>query len=153
MSDVQVKQGKIFAKSGNGKGVALGKGEWYNVKEGTEPFKLLATLEKGTEVKVEFKVNGTFKNVTAIEVVAAPVKKEEAPTEAKQAPAQEPVKTSKTYTSNYQDNPAKTAQIQRGNALNAAASVASGQAFADPDTASEFTVILAERFLNWLRAE
>lgn len=153
MSDVQVKQGKIFAKSGNGKGVALGKGEWYNVKEGTEAFKLLGTLEKGTEVKVEFKVNGTFKNVSSIEVLAAPVKKEEPQVESKPASSSESVKASKPYTSNYQDNPAKTAQIQRGNALNAASAVASGQAFADPDTASEFTVILAERFLNWLRAE
>jgi hypothetical protein len=51
------------------------------------------------------------------------------------------------------DNPEKSAQIQRGNALNAAAAVASGQQFADPDVAKQFTLLLAEDFLNWLRAE
>jgi hypothetical protein len=51
------------------------------------------------------------------------------------------------------DNPEKSAQIQRGNALNAAAAVASGQQFADPDVAKQFTLLLAEDFLTWLRAE
>lgn len=60
--------------------------------------------------------------------------------------AKEPAKESSTYID-------KTAQIQRGNALNAAASVASTQQFENPDVANEFTIILAERFLDWLRAE
>jgi len=51
------------------------------------------------------------------------------------------------------DNPEKTAQIQRGNALNAAASVASGCAFSDPEVGKQFTLELAESFLEWLRAE
>ena len=51
------------------------------------------------------------------------------------------------------DNPEKTAQIQRGNALNAAGAVASSQQFADPDTAQQFTLMLAESFLTWLRGE
>ena len=53
----------------------------------------------------------------------------------------------------YYDNPEKTASIQRGNALNAAASVASSQQFADPEVAKQFTLLLAEDFLLWLRAE
>jgi hypothetical protein len=51
------------------------------------------------------------------------------------------------------DSPEKTAQIQRGNALNAAASVASSQQFSDPNVARQFTIILAEGFLEWLRGE
>ena len=53
--------------------------------------------------------------------------------------------------SNY-DSPEKTAQIQRGNALNAAAAVASGQQFVDPQAAGQFTKMLATDFLEWLRA-
>jgi molybdenum cofactor biosynthesis enzyme MoaA len=53
----------------------------------------------------------------------------------------------------YYNNPEKTAQIQRGNALNAAASVASSQQFPDPDIAKQFTLILADSFLEWLRNE
>jgi hypothetical protein len=49
------------------------------------------------------------------------------------------------------DSPEKTAQIQRGNALNAAASVASGQQLADPDTAAQYVILLAQKFLDWLR--
>jgi hypothetical protein len=55
--------------------------------------------------------------------------------------------------STYYDNPEKTAQIQRGNALNAAGAVASSQQFADPETAKQFTLMLADEFLNWLRGE
>jgi hypothetical protein len=44
-------------------------------------------------------------------------------------------------------------RIQRGNALNASAAVASGCGFSDPETAAQFTLELAERFLNWLRGE
>jgi hypothetical protein len=51
------------------------------------------------------------------------------------------------------DSPEKTAQIQRGNALNAAAAVASGQKFDDPDAATQYTLILANSFLEWLRTE
>jgi hypothetical protein len=51
------------------------------------------------------------------------------------------------------NNPEKTAQIQRGNAGNMAAAVASSQQFSDPESATEFTILLAERFLEWLRAE
>ena len=51
----------------------------------------------------------------------------------------------------YKESPEKTAMIQRGNALNAAASVASGQQLADPDVAGQYTILLAQKFLEWLR--
>ena len=57
------------------------------------------------------------------------------------------------------DNPEKTAQIQRGNALNAAASAASGRMFLneegseDPDKAAQWIKLVADELLNWLRAE
>ena len=51
----------------------------------------------------------------------------------------------------YKESPEKTAAIQRGNALNAAASVASGQQLVDPDVAGQYTILLAQKFLDWLR--
>jgi hypothetical protein len=58
----------------------------------------------------------------------------------------------KTY-NNY-DNPEKTAQIMRGNSLNAAGAAVSGNfAGSDPQTIAEATKIIAEQLLDWLRAE
>lgn len=55
------------------------------------------------------------------------------------------------------NNPEKTAQIQRGNALNAAASVMSNPNLSMQDTSpealGEATKVLADTFLDWLRAE
>jgi hypothetical protein len=62
-------------------------------------------------------------------------------------------KCGKKGKTNSYDSPEKTAQIQRGNALNAAAAVASSQQFEDPETAKQFTLLLAEDFLLWLRGE
>ena len=48
----------------------------------------------------------------------------------------------------------KTAQIQRGNAINAAGYAVSGNlAGSDPDTIKEAVLILADAFLDWIRAE
>ena len=73
------------------------------------------------------------------------------PKETVEASKEETKVSTKSYSS--YDNPAKSAQIQRGNALNAAAAVAGGQAFNDPDTAAEFTLIVAQKLLDWLRIE
>ena len=55
---------------------------------------------------------------------------------------------------NNYDSPEKTAQIQRGNALNAAAAVVSGNLTGlDVDTLKETTLALANDFLEWLRLE
>jgi len=55
---------------------------------------------------------------------------------------------------NNYDSPEKTAQIQRGNALNAAAAVVSGNMpGADIETLQEMTLSLANVLLDWLRLE
>jgi len=64
----------------------------------------------------------------------------------------------KTGKSSQQENikygsPEDTAGKQRGCALGAAATVASSQQFNDPEVAKQFTLILAEEFLTWLRTE
>ena len=51
------------------------------------------------------------------------------------------------------DSPEKAAQIQKESALKSAASVASNQQFADPGTAQQFTLMLADSFLEWLIGE
>jgi len=55
---------------------------------------------------------------------------------------------------NNYDSPEKTAQIQRGNALNAAAAVVSGNlAGQNIEMLKETTLLLANDFLEWLRVE
>ena len=69
----------------------------------------------------------------------------------------EPQKEKSKWTPGNYNNPEKTAQIQRGNALNAAASVMSNPNLQMPDTSpealAEATKIVADLFLDWLRAE
>jgi len=75
--------------------------------------------------------------------------KDKAPKEEKKS--EEPRKE-RTYT-NY-DNPEKTAQIQRGNCINAAGAAVSGNfAGSDPQTIAEAVKIIAEQLLDWLRVE
>jgi len=50
-------------------------------------------------------------------------------------------------------SPEDIAGKEVGCALGAAATVASSQQFADPEVAKQFTLILAEEFLNWMRAQ
>lgn len=50
------------------------------------------------------------------------------------------------------DNPEKTAQIQRGNALNAAGAAISGNLQGtDPDTIAQALIMVADRALEWLK--
>lgn len=51
----------------------------------------------------------------------------------------------------YKTDPETRAAIEKGNSLNAAAAAASGAGFSDPNTAAEFTLMLADKFLEWLR--
>ena len=66
----------------------------------------------------------------------------------------EPVKEKKEWVPGNYNNPEKTAQIQRGNALNAAASAVSGNLSGDnPEAVQEAVLMIANTFLDWLRAE
>ena len=174
-------KGKILAKKGDNKAFKLDDGNWYNLNDPVIPF--LEKMSKGDEVVVTFEKKGVSRYVSKLvganvaetqktettsttgfvcEVCgkelkdgkfkkcfmcnkSGAVKKEEG-----KLPQDD--KSEQPKNNNY-NNPEKTAQIQRGNALNAAASVASSQQFADPEVAKQFTLLLAEDFLNWLRAE
>jgi hypothetical protein len=152
---------------------------WYNLNDPVIPY--LEKMNKGDEVIVTFEKKGVSRYVSKLVIAGAEAPKEEAKTSStgfaceicgkelkdgkfkkcymcnKTGATKKEEKTSaepyvkkeyKTY-----DNPEKTAQIQRGNALNAAATVASSQQFNDPEVAKQFTLILADEFLTWLRSE
>ena len=93
-------------------------------------------------------------------------KAKESPVEEKKEPVtttgtkvfDEPVKEEKQkWTPGNYNNPEKTAQIQRGNALNAAAAVVSNSNIQledkSPEALAEVTKLIADLFLDWLRAE
>ena len=169
---------KILAKKSDNKAFKGSDDSWYNLNDNVVPY--LEKLSKGDEIVVTYEKKGVSRYVSklvnagitetskeepqksstgfACEVCNAPLKdgkfkkcfmcnKSGA---TKKDPSINGVEKAKT---NYYDNPEKTAQIQRGNALNAAASVAASQQFADPEVAKQFTLLLAEDFLIWLRAE
>ncbi len=142
-------KGKIWAIKSDFKALRLSDRRWYNVNEPVIPY--LQKCSKGDEVTLTYekKSNSTAMYVSKL-VKSAAAEKTEAPTSTGKERS-----SSRGY-----DNPDRTAMIQRGNALNAAASVASSQQFINPETgepdpqrAAEFTKILAIKFLGWLREE
>ena len=170
-------KGRVVAKAGNGKGFKLVDVEkWFNATDES----LLSNIEKGDEVTVYFEKKGASQQVTKI--VKAGEERESTTVVSSGAPAcivcgkaLKDGKFKKCYVCNmkkaepkanpdvavcasaitkpYNDfNAEKTAQIQRGNALNAASAALSGRQ-EDPETVAEMVVVVAERFLQWLRTE
>lgn len=164
--------GKIICKKSDNKAFKLGE-DWYNVNAPVIPY--LEKVNKGDLVTVQYEKKGVSRYVSKLMAgQTAPTPKAE-PVETATEFACEDCGTKlkdgkykkcypcgkkaykggsvKSGTSQSYDNPERTAQIQRGNALNAAGAVASSQQFADPETAKQFTLMLADEFLAWLRAE
>jgi hypothetical protein len=173
-------KGKILAKKGDNKAFKLDDGNWYNLNDSVIPY--LEKMNKGDEVVITFEKKGVSRYVSKLVNTGAAEAPQEEKKESStgfacevcgkelkdnkfkkcfmcnktgavkkdevKSGSEEPRKSHTSY-----DNPEKTAQIQRGNALNAASTVASSQQFADPEVAKQFTLLLAEDFLNWLRAE
>jgi len=170
-------RGKIICKKSDNKAFKLGE-NWYNLNDNV--VSCLEKLNKGDEVVVTFEKKGVSRYVSKlVSAGAAEAPKSESTSSTEfacevcgkalkdgkykkcfvcnKSGATKPEVTGeepkKSYTKTSYDNPEKTAQIQRGNSLNAAATVAGGCAFSDPDTAKQFTLELAGAFLEWLRAE
>jgi len=178
---------KILAKKSDNKAFKASDNNWYNLNDNV--VSTLEKMSKGDEVTVTFEKKGTSRyvsNLTSAGVVvetktesatgyvcevcgkalkdgkykkcftcnkSGAVKKETATAETK-TPEPYVKKEYKSF-----DNPEKTAQIQRGNALNAASSAAVGRCFLndngveDPDKAIQWIKIVADSLLEWLRAE
>jgi hypothetical protein len=161
-------KGKILAKKGDNKAFKLDDSNWYNLNDPVIPY--LEKMNKGDEIVVTFEKKGVARYVSKLISAKLEVPKTETPkTESTTGFVCEDCqkelkdgKFKKCFMCNKKnpgkiktsyDSPEKTAQIQRGNALNAAAMVASSQEFEDPEVAKQFTLLLAEDFLTWLRAE
>lgn len=173
---------KLTKKAGNGKGFLLeGYENWFNASEKVMPF--LAKIEVGKTVEISYFQKGVNSIVTLIKEVSKEAKTQETTTEEKtnkpkcevcgkelkgksanyptcwecknKTPKENKEKeTNKGRTYNNYDNPEKTAQIQRGNALNAAGTAVSGNLVgAEPGTIAEAVKVIAEQLLDWLRAE
>lgn len=172
--------GAIKAKAGNGKGFMIeGQEGWFNAVD----ISLLTKFNKGDKVTITYEVKGLNKNVSSIiaeQIVTQPTQaqpqvttpgstttptgpvcsdcgkalKNDKYTKCYDCNQKNPVKkqwSGSAKKSNY-DSPERTAQIQRGNALNAAASTVMGRQ-EDPETLAEMTLVVADKFLEWLRAE
>jgi hypothetical protein len=178
----EIIKGKVTAKAN--KGVKLEGAEvWYSA---FKP-EMISGINKDDVVEITYTKKGVFLNLSKIEKVDAPktteapkatgykcevcgaalkdgkfkkcftcnkaAKENPAPPEAKVESTSE---KKKEWTPNY-NNPEKTAQIQRGNALNAAASVMSNPNLqmqeTTPEALAQATKVIAEQFLDWLRAE
>lgn len=161
-------KGKIICKKSDNKAFKLGN-DWYNVNDPVIPY--LEKINKGDEVVVTFEKKGVSRYVSKLTTASAVETPKTEPTSATGFVCEDcgkelkDGKYKKCFVCNKKNpapkekkndsynNPEKTAQIQRGNALNAAASIAGGCGFNDPDTANQFTLELAGRFLEWLRSE
>jgi len=176
-------RGKLAVKAKNGKGFKIEDVDgWFNATDNAKPY--LEKIEVGAEVVVNYTKKGISKNVTKI-AEAKGQNKSTTKTESKSTEVKKGTGTfvcedcgvelkndkyPKCYTCGKKaykkstkktsyDSPEKTAQIQRGNALNAAGYVMSGFKYEDPakeidpETLAEMTIVVAEKFLEWLRAE
>jgi len=174
-------RGKIICKKSDNMAFKLGE-NWYNLNSDVVPY--LEKLNKGDEIMVVYEKRGVSRYASKIILagaVEAP-KTETASTMGyvceicgkelkdgrfkkcfvcnknklvkKEDPKSNPAVTEPKKPYTPYDNPEKTAQIRRGNALNAAGAAISGNLQGtDPDTIAQALIMVAERALEWLKTE
>lgn len=166
-------RGKIICKKSDNKAFKLGN-DWYNLNAPVIPY--LEKINKGDEVVVTFEKKGVARYVSKL-VLAKDAPKEEVSAEETGKPKCKACgkelkddkyemcymcnkkgakpKGEKTSTSSGDGvrygSPEDIAGKEVGCALGAAATVASGCAFADPDTAAQYVRQLASNLLEWIR--
>jgi methionyl-tRNA synthetase len=163
----------IVCKKSDNKAFKGSDDSWYNLNDNVVPY--LEKMNKGDKIVIEYTKKGVSRYVsklTSADIAETPKTTEPEPTKSSTGFACEVCgkelkdgrfkkcfvcnkknPTPRTEKKSYYDSPEKTAQIQRGNALNAAGFVASNQQFADPEEAIQYTLEVAERLLEWLRIE
>jgi len=171
-------RGKIICKKSDNKAFKLGE-NWFNLNDNVIPF--LEKMSKGDEVVVTFEKKGVSRYVSKLaNVSAAETSKEEAKesstgyvcevcnaplkdgkfkkcymcnkkglTKKEGTKSEEP---KKEYKTNY-GSPEDIAGKEVGCSLGAAATAASGTAFNDPETCTQFVLEVAERLLDWMRSK
>jgi len=144
----------ILCVKKDGTAAKLSDEKWYNFTEPAQKF--LANMKRGDSVIVEYEiVKGYIRNATKIMKdggQTTPNVAEQSTTPAPQA-TQPPIASNGAYQlnkSNY-GSPEDVAGKQVGCALGAAATVAGGCGFSDPEAAKEFTLMLADAFVEWMR--
>lgn len=162
----------IACKKSDNKAFKAGDGNWYNLNDNV--ISVLAAMAKGDEVVITYEQKGTSRYVskmvkpgTVQEHSQSDINKEQSTTGFTCEDCGAVLKNDKYKKCfvcnkksdkgsgekpNY-NNPEKTAQIQRGNALNAAAATVSGITLPDAETTVQFVITTADRYLNWLRNE
>jgi hypothetical protein len=170
---------KILAKKSDNKAFKGSDDSWYNLNDNVVPY--LEKMSKGDEVVVTYEKKGVSRYVSKL--VSASAAKAEAPAEEKKESSTgfacevcgkelkddkfkvcyicnkkglkaKPKEDAPKSTYKPYDNPEKTAQIMRGNALNAAgAAIAGNLPGTDPDTIAQALIMIAERALEWLKNE
>ena len=172
MGDALEAKGELTFKSDNGKSFKIDK-DWYSAGEKVVPY--LEKIEVGTQVEVTYFKNKAFRNVAKISSIAAPKKEVERNTQEdestveftcedcgkalkdgkykkcfvcnKKTPVKEEVEKKST---NYSDD--RSAQIMKGNSLNAAGAAVSGNfPGAQPMDIAEAMIIIARRGLDYLQ--
>lgn len=174
---------KIACKKSDNKAFKSTEAEniWYNVNEPAIPY--LAKLNKGDEIVVTYEKKGVSRYVSKLTLATVETPKEEVKTSTgftceicgavlkdgkykkcytcnkskavkkeETKPEEKKPYEKKEWKSNY-GSPEDIAGKETGCALGAAATVASGCGFSDPETAKQFTLALAETFLEWMRAK
>jgi hypothetical protein len=170
-------KGKLVCKKSDNKAFKLGD-DWYNVNN--DVVASLEKLSKGDEIVATYEKKGTSRYVSKLDKagVVASSQEAEAPStdgfkcavcgaamktdkfkvcymcnkKGLKAPGAG-TKESSTYTGSKSNYGSKEdiAGKEIGCALNAAATVASGCGFSDPDTASQFVRQLANNLLEWIQ--
>jgi hypothetical protein len=175
----------VACKKGDGKAFKAVEGSptgtWYNLREAA--MSALQSINKGDVIVIEVEkvknvnyvtslTKATTEPTSAVEsatgftcpVCNKPMKDGKYPVcymcNKKGLKAPTTTKEEKTETKKSYDNPERTAQIQRGNALNASAAIAANYQFVNSETgepdyemAAQYTKLLAQTLLDWLRAE
>lgn len=168
-------KGKIVCKKSDNKAFKLGD-DWYNVNEPVIPF--LTKIEKGEEVVVTFEKKNTTRYVSKIvKATATAISTKEEVKESttgfvcedcgkelkdgkfkKCFMCNKKNPTSKEKSTNFPKSnygsPEDIAGKQRGNALNAAGMAVSGNfQGVEPETIAQAVIIIADKLLEWARAE
>jgi hypothetical protein len=167
--------GKIICKKSDNKAFKLGD-NWYNVNDNVIPD--LTKMNKGDDVIVTYEQKNTSRYVSKLvssasaqsnntnttgfvcEVCGKALKddkfkkcfmcnKSGATKPATQEQGNQSTPTSAVKYGSAEDIAGK----EKGCALGAAATVASGCAFSDPETAKQFVLELADAFVDWMRAK
>jgi len=174
-------RGKILTKKSDNKALKLSDDNWYNLNAPAIPY--LEKMSKGDEVIITFEKKGVSRYVSKIVSATEAPKEEKTETTSstgfacevcgkelkddkfkvcymcnkkglkKKTDAPASVEKKNYESKTAYGSPEDIAGKEVGCSLGAAATAASGTAFNDPETCTQFVLEVAERLLDWMRAK